>query len=46
MENTRKGGIALLDRVMQEVEAFMQGRKYEDDATMMTVANLGQRRES
>jgi sigma-B regulation protein RsbU (phosphoserine phosphatase) len=46
VERTRGGGDALLDSVMQDVEEFMQGRKIDDDLTMMTVANLGRRDKS
>lgn len=45
VKRTRGGGVALLDTVTQEVEAFMQGRKYVDDVTLMTVANLPERAE-
>jgi len=46
VEQTRGGGIALLDTVMERVEAFMHGRRYVDDVTMMTVANLEPRPKS
>jgi hypothetical protein len=40
VERARGGGVQLLDAVMEEVEAFMHGRKPVDDLTMMTVAHL------
>jgi serine phosphatase RsbU (regulator of sigma subunit) len=43
VERTRAGGAELLDAVMEQVEAFMQGRRPEDDLTLMSVAHLGKR---
>ena len=46
VNRTRGGGDELLDTVMQDVEAFMQGRRMDDDLTMMAVSNLGRPDES
>jgi sigma-B regulation protein RsbU (phosphoserine phosphatase) len=39
-ERTRAGGEALLDAILVEVEAFAQGRRRDDDLTMMAVSHL------
>ena len=41
VERAREGGSALLDAVTEGVAEFVQGRRYEDDVTLMAVTNHG-----